>query len=355
MKVLVLAFLSFLILCVTLQGPYASAEEDVAVREIATHSFRIQTPSGPVTIPLERSLDDSQPLPRVVRALIIVHGLKRNVENEFKLGLEAASDAGADGHGTLVIAPQFLNQTDLTAHAIPADVLRWQGPSWESGGSAADPAPASSFEVLDALVAMLCNRAIFPNLTTIVLAGHSAGGQLIQRYAVVGKAEQLAAAQGIRVRFVIANPSSYLYFSDDRPLLSKGHFQFAPFQAADCPEFHQWKYGFLNGPPYVALGAASDWRKTEDDYAQRDVIYLLGTADTDPNHPELDKSCSAEAEGPTRFTRGQMYFLYLHARHLSGWNQRLRFVPHAGHSAEDMFISQCGLASLFDHGKCPDQ
>jgi hypothetical protein len=34
------------------------------------------------------------------------------------------------------------------------------------------------------------------------------------------------------------------------------------------------------------------------------VIYLLGTADTNPDHPALDKSCMAEAQGPYRYVRG---------------------------------------------------
>jgi len=338
-----------------LQTSAALAEQDSPVSEVPAQAFRFRTPSGPVAVPYEASQNLSRPAPGITRAVVLVHGVKRNVESEFRTGLKAASIAGAEGRGTLLLAPQFLNETDLAAHPLPADVLRWRGSSWESGQPAASPAPVSSFEVLDALVATLCNRAIFPNLTTIVLAGHSAGGQIIQRYAVVGKAEQLAAAQGIHVRFVVANPSSYLYFDNDRPIFSNKRIEFAPFEARRCPAFDHWKYGPQDGPSYVALGAVADWQKTEDAYAQRDVIYLLGTSDNDPNHPELDKSCGGEAEGPMRLARGQAYFAYLHARHPSLWNQRLRFVPHVAHSADEMFTSPCGLASLFDHGACPDQ
>jgi hypothetical protein len=355
MKKMVTRVLPLLFLAAASLKALAPAEEDSPVSAIPAQAFRIQTPAGPVAIPFESSQSLSKPLPGITRAIILVHGLKRNVESDFRTALKAAAAAGAEGRRTLQLTPQFLNEMDLAAHPLPATVLRWRGSSWESGQPAVAPAPVSSFEVLDALVAALCNRTNFPNLTTIVLAGHSAGGQIIQRYSVVGKAEQLAAAQGIHVRFVVANPSSYLYFTDDRPIFSNAQIQFAPFQAASCPGFNRWKYGPADGPSYVALGAAADWKKTEDTYAQSDVIYLLGTSDNDPNQPELDKSCGGEADGPMRFARGQAYFAYLHARHPSGWNQRLRFVPHVAHSADEMFTSQCGLASLFDHGKCPDQ
>jgi hypothetical protein len=93
----------------------------------------------------------------------------------------------------------------------------------------------------------------------------------------------------------------------------------------------------------------------EAEYAERDVIYLLGTADTDPHEKDLDVTCSGEAQGPTRFARGQAYYAYLHTRHPSRWNQRLWFVPGVAHSARQMFTSTCGVGALFDVGPCPDQ
>jgi pimeloyl-ACP methyl ester carboxylesterase len=294
-------------------------------------------------------------LPEITRAIILVHGLKRNVESTYRTLEESASMAGSSGHGSLLIAPQFLNESDVAAYRLPADVLRWRKSAWESGQPAAGPAPVSSFEVLDALIEKLCDRTVFPNLKTIVVAGHSAGGQIVQRYAVVGKAVQLAASNGIRVRYVVANPSSYVYFSNERPDNAVAPFRFTPSQISDCANLNQWKYGVSAGPPYVGAVTETAWVQIEEEYARRDVIYLLGTADTDPHHPELDRSCGGEAEGPTRFVRGQAYFAYLRARHMSGWNQRLWYVPHVGHSADEMFTSTCGLASLFDRGSCQDR
>ena len=79
-------------------------------------------------------------------------------------------------------------------------------------------------------------------------------------------------------------------------------------------------------------------------------LYLSGlmvTKDTDPNHPALDKSCEAEAQGAFRLERGKNYFEYLTQRHPQGRNQRLVEVPGVGHNGEQMFTSPEGQKALF--------
>jgi hypothetical protein len=298
------------------------------------------------------SLDWSEPQPRITRAVIVFHGKGRDVEGYYRTAVEAASAAGAAGRDTVFIAPQFLDQEDIGPRRVPADVLRWRRTDWEGGAPAVAPAAISSYEVVDALLARLADRSIFPHLQTVVLAGHSGGGQLVHRYAIVGRGIGALSRSGVHLRFVVANPSSYVYFSDERP--GKGR-TLASFRSDACPHFNHWKYGTLDAPAYVTLEADHTWAQMEADYAQRDVIYLLGTADTDPHHKDLDVTCGGEAQGPTRFARGQAYYAYLHSRHPSGWNQRLWFVPGVAHSAHEMFTSTCGVGALFDAVPCPDQ
>jgi hypothetical protein len=90
----------------------------------------------------------------------------------------------------------------------------------------------------------------------------------------------------------------------------------------------------------------------EESYVRRDVIYLLGTADTDPHHPDLDTSCEGEAEGPNRFARGTAYFAYLKRRHPDAFSQRLWQVPRIAHDERGMFHSSCGMEALFDIPGC---
>jgi hypothetical protein len=169
----------------------------------------------------------------------------------------------------------------------------------------------------------------------------------------VGRAPiALSNSSGIHFRFVIANASSYVYFSDERPAPGGAA---VLFRSRGCKAFNHWKYGTVDGPPYLKSDAESSWSQLEANYAQQDVIYLLGTADTDPHEKDLDVSCGGEAQGPTRFARGQAYYAYLHGRNGVGWNQRMWFVPEVAHSIRQMFTSTCGVDALFDIGNCPDR
>ena len=97
-------------------------------------------------------------------------------------------------------------------------------------------------------------------------------------------------------------------------------------------------------PPYA--GDASP-EALERAYLGRDVIYLLGTKDTNPQHRALDRSCMAEAQGPYRLARGLAYTRYLRKRHGAAFQQLVFMVPGVGHSAKGILTSSCGLNALF--------
>ncbi len=296
--------------------------------------------------PIFVSRDWTKPQPGVTRALVIVHGLGRSAASYYATGLKAVQGAGAAAKGTIVVAPQFLNTFDTTAHHLSAATLRWQDALWEGGENALGPVPLSSYAVLDAIVARLGERSLFPNLGEVVIAGHSGGGQVVQRYAAVGHAADRLPA-GVALRFVVANPSSYLWFGTDRP---DGKGGFAPFPAASCPGFDHWKYGLAGLPPYAK---GDDPLRLQRAYAARRITYLLGTADTDPDHPELDRTCMGEAQGPTRLARGLAYLSYLRTHEPAAMaGQRLYLVAGVAHSARAMFTSACGLTALFGAPGC---
>ena len=175
---------------------------------------------------------------------------------------------------------------------------------------------------------------------------------MLQRYAVVGHGEETLRATKIKLRYVIANPSSYLYFSADRPRPDGG---FAPADPVACPRLSRWHYGFEGAPAYVKSQPGTDFERS---YVAKDVIYLLGMADTDPNHRLLDRTCAGLAEGPYRLARGLSYFAYLRGRHGSELGHRLIEVPEVGHDDRKMYGSPCGVAALFGldlPGDCPHQ
>ena len=78
---------------------------------------------------------------------------------------------------------------------------------------------------------------------------------------------------------------------------------------------------------------AGDPATLEARYLARDVVYLLGDRDIDPNHSALDKSCGAMAQGPNRYDRGLAFHAY--ERFLFGeeiaTRHTLATVPGVGH------------------------
>ncbi|MBN2978350.1 hypothetical protein BFW88_23995 [Pseudomonas fluorescens] len=316
-----------LLLAVLASCSTLAAEHGVKV--VSPDRFHLQ--AGDLSLGL--SQDWRQPLPGVTRALIIVHGRLRNAQTYLNSGNEAAEHAGV-GATTLVVAPQFLNDADIKHHHLDNQVLHWNGNSWMAGEPSVGPGQLSSYGVLDHLIKHLGNRKLFPALKEIVVAGHSGGGQVVQRFALTGHDHPTLQAEGIRLRYVVANPSSYAYFSPQRPV---------KFDAATCPSFNDWKYGMQNLPAY-AEGRGP--QQLEQAYVSRDMTYLLGQQDTDPNHPALDKSCEAETQGAYRLIRGHNYFDYLKLRHPQ-LRQTLVEVPGVGHDGDGMFTSPEGQKVLF--------
>ena len=319
--------------------------QDVSVWLVADHRLTVSTPAGSGALALYVSKDWDRPQPAITRAIVTVHGVERTASNARTIAEVGRARSGLAPDSVLLIEPQFLDDVDVGAQHLPAETLHWSHTGWEAGDDAHGPAPISSFAALDAILARLADRASFPALKDVVLAGHSGGGQLVQRYAVAGRGESALTGVGIHVRYVVANPSSYVYFSPERPA-GDG---FATFDAAACPAYDRWKYGMTGLPTYLA---GQDAAALEAAYAARDVVYLLGAADDNPNHPALDKTCMAEAEGPNRYARGLAYFRYLQWRRPTSLAQRLRQVPNVGHDSDGMFNSTCGLAVLYDLPGC---
>ncbi|WP_241302828.1 alpha/beta hydrolase [Burkholderia stabilis] len=316
---------------------------EAPVKAVADQRVAVDTPQGSAALPVyaDRPLDKAAP--DVTRVFVVIHGTLRNADAYYASGRQVVEKAGAAGNGTMVVAPQFLTRADTRAFSLDARTLAWTQEGWKGGEPARQPGPVSSFAALDALLAHFADRSLYPALTTVVVIGHSAGAQLLQRYAVAGHEGDALAHAGIAVRYVVANPSSYLYFDDERPdgqVLAGGA----------CPGATQWKYGLKSAPPYVASQDAGD---LETRYVARNVVYLLGQADTNPYTHFIDRSCAAMAQGPYRLARGLAYFDYLKKRHPSDLAQHVVEVPGVGHDNLGMFTSACGLAVLFDQALPP--
>lgn len=313
-----------------------------AAARAAETGLAVSDGRGSGRVMLLASRDLARPQPDIVRAVITIHGLQRDARRSDAIARAALALAGPAGRGTLLLTPRFAG----VGRGGPAGLLRWPGNAWMDGQPAASPAPVGSFAVMDGLLARLSDRRLFPALATVVLVGHSAGGQFVQHYAMLGHGLGPAAAAGLAVRFVVANSSSYAYPDRDRPTPAGG---FAPGPAAACPEYDRWKYGLEALPAYAGAVPATALVRA---YVARDVTILLGSLDDDPTLAVLDRSCAAEAQGPTHLARGQAFVRLLRARYAAGPHQRLHEIAGVGHDAAGMLTSACALAAIYGTAAC---
>jgi len=347
-RIRLLGALLLVFLCAALgcADPVSSVCPDRLVLEVEGHTVRVPCCTN-------RPLYAANP--GVERAVIVIHGMNRTAPSYHARVVTAATTAGVVDR-CIIIAPQFVVAEDIEAHGLDDDVLYWSQGGWKIGDRSRDapgrwrPVRISSFVVVDHILRNLADAERFPDLTRIVVSGHSAGGQFVNRYAAGNQAEP-SLREGCSVRYVVANPSSYVYFNKERALAGTRD-QFGvpkPGAVCACPIYNRYRYGLDHLNAYMAAAGPEQLRAQ---YAARNVYYLLGENDNDPKGAGLDTGCAARMQGAHRLERGLVYYNYL--RHYFGEEvaQRhvLRTVPGVGHSSNGIFNSPQGLEALFDVG-----
>jgi pimeloyl-ACP methyl ester carboxylesterase len=301
------------------------------------------------TYPLET------PNPAITRALIMVHGAGRNADHYFETATAAAFLARALDN-TIVIAPRFAAGRD----SVVANEVLWppRGDSWRSGGMSPSNRELSSFDFADEILRKLADKKIFPNLSKIVVAGHSAGGQFATRYAMASKVHD---SLGVEVSYVVANPSSYAWPVASRPLPvgdadtvdaykeSMGddaeevhsNFKYGPFDSTKAPGYNSWPMGLDDRKGYTAGVTDDQLRKN---LVGRPATYLLGQVDVLPLGG-FDDSPTAMAQGPTRRARGEAFMKYVNDS--LGAKHKAIIVPECGHNDRCIYTTDIVFPVIF--------
>jgi len=304
-----------------------------------------------------RTYSLTKPNPSVRRALIIVHGALRNADHYFSTATTAGFLAGAL-EDTLIIAPAFHSSDPGCLDKLAANEVSWscRGDSWRSGGAATSHPELTSFGFVDEILRRLADKRAFPNLTTIVVAGHSAGGQFVTRYEM---ANRVHGTLGVQVEYVVANPSSYVWPDANRVLpIEDGsaaaaaiawkdetphtHFQFGPFDGAKAPDFDHWPYGLKGRTGGYTVGMSDG--QLVGQLVSRPTTYLFGQVDVLPLGG-FDDSPPALVQGATRRARGEAFVTYINAR--LGASAKALIVPECGHNDRCMFTTDAVLGVIF--------
>jgi pimeloyl-ACP methyl ester carboxylesterase len=279
------------------------------------------------------------PNPGISRAFVLVHGTGRDADNYFRTALAAAFLAGALDD-TIVISPHITSASGGCQDKLEANEVSYScnGDSWRSGGTSTSSDKITSFDFVDEILRKLANKQNFPNLKAIVVAGHSAGGQFVNRYAM---ANQVHDTLGVPITYIVSNPSSYAYLDATRPRADAGDFR-AFADGRNCTTYNKWPYGLLERTGGYTAKQSDDQLKKQ--LAARPVTYLLGEIDILPLGG-FDSSCPAMAQGPTRLARGQAFGKYVNEKF--GAHHKTVTVPLCGHNARCMFTSEPALQIAF--------
>jgi pimeloyl-ACP methyl ester carboxylesterase len=271
--------------------------------EIITTNLQLTEAPGANALTLHVSAPLDQPNPKIVRAVVMIHGAGDD-GLAWAQDLEARADRRGISSSTLVVAPWFQEMEDIDA-PLPQHMAWADTWTWSFGyRSKSDPA-LSSYVGLDKIVDALSDRSRFPNLKRIVIAGFSGGGQMTHRYGIVGMALPRAEAAGISISLVIGSSRTYTYFSDRRP---QPDGSFGAANLAACPDADEWPYGLTNLPLYRPDPDIREIKTLMQAYLARKQLYLMGADDA-----EIDSAngCGEEAEGPSRRGRLETYARYL--------------------------------------------
>ncbi len=289
----------------------------------------------------------------VTRAIIVIHDDSRDANAALAMMSALAGNANTS---TMIIAPQFLLPSDIARFAdhLPEkgrSFATWQIYGWAQGDdSIASPGhkSVSSFTAVDLLMMLLSDRAAFPDLREIVVAGSGAGADFVQRYAAFGMAADLVVKQNIDLRYLLADASSYLYLTANRPIAPSalGQKGFGAPDAAACPDFNAYPYGLDKLNTYAQHVGAN---AAKTNYALRFVTYLNGVGDAFP-----DSKCAALQQGADSAAREMNYELYLRSIYgeVAAKTQKFWQTRTGKNDAVSLFGSACGMSVLFDNGVC---
>jgi len=292
----------------------------------------------------------------IARALIMVHGADRNADHYFATATAAGFLAGALDN-TVIIAPRFAAGDDK----VDANEVVWprRGDSWRSGGMSTSNPTLSSFDFTDEILRRLANKKNFPNLSAIVVTGHSAGGQFATRYEMSNKVD--GTLPGVSITYVVANPSSYAWPASVRPrrtgnadpaLADKealgdsgeavnSQFKYGPYDSTEVPRYDRWPAGLEDRAGYTAQMSDAQLKQQ---LVERPTTYILGQVDVLPLGG-FDSSPSAMAQGPTRRARGEAFFKFV--TETLGAKHKAIIVPECGHNDRCMFTSEVVLPVIF--------
>jgi len=294
-------------------------------------------------IPYASNRDISLKAPKVERLIVAIHSSSYDPDFYVDIIQKIAQEVHLLQEKLLIISPAFYRYDKTSLK----DIVLWQtDPFW--GNSRAlylgKEQTLSAFEILDDMIEHILSSGNFPNLKQIVIFGHSAGGQFVNRYAA---SNTFMDRHRIPVKFLVMAPSSYVYFSDKRAYdKSREHFR---TPETDDLSYDHWGYGLKKLYSFHRRHNVTAQKMTQR-YPGLKIRYLVGSEDVQQSST-LDKNKEAMLQGLNRKERAVTYYNHLknHFGNNIKQSQDFYIIESVGHSAQGLISSERGREFiLFD-------
>jgi len=307
--------------------------------------YRLTINSVTAQIPYASNMILHEKHKEITRLIVAIHSSSYNPDTYLENSLSLFRNDISLNEKTLVIAPAFYrkDKTDLS------DIVTWStSPFWGSSRALyqGEKIKLSAYEILDDILTRMITSKYFPNLSDIVILGHSAGGQMVNRYAASNTIEDtVALEQHISMKYLVMAPSSYVYLDGKRSKRDKNDEFAFPFGANK--KYNDWGYGLEHLYSYHRRhGITAEAIRSQ--YRYRKVLYLVGEKDT--KDFALDQSKSAMREGVNRLERLKIYYHYLknyYGEEIADYHS-MAIIPNASHSGKVLMRSKKGRKFILD-------
>jgi len=249
-------------------------------------------------------------------AIITIHGHSRNADDYFDKMVSIVSGQGVKDE-VLVISPQFIT---LYEQSKDTDWY-WNTTSWKWGMQSYTSSSGnnvSTFELIDSLVSRLSDKDLFPQLTDILITGHSSGAAFVHMYSAT---KENNIYSSVNLHFSVVN-NQYFLHPDSTRLQSDGLLSVLE----DCNIYNDWPYGLNSLSPYMEQKGKEN---SKNNFLSNKVDYFIAEFDTETG--DITSGCQYEFLGSNRYEKNMNYMTYMDMAYPE--NQHgITTIPGLGHT-----------------------
>lgn len=291
-------------------------------------------------IPYATNLNINTYNPNITRLVLAIHSSSYNPDTYLNNTLELFKKFPDMKDKILIISPAFFHENRTSIQ----DIVTWSvSPFWGSSSALYKDKNInlSAYEIVDNILTRIITSDNFPNLKDVIILGHSAGGQMVNRYAASNNIEtRIALHYDINMKYLVMAPSSYIYFNEKRVVNSSLN-KFKKPKVKNS-KYNVWGYGLDKLYGYHKRHKITA-RYIKEQYSKRKVLYLVGEHD-EKRDKSLGVSKGAMMQGKNRKERAIAYYTHLKKYFGSSITQiqKMEIIKGAGHWGKALMSSKEG-------------